>query len=210
MVGYMNTVVIVDDHPLIRVALRMLLVQEGFEVVAEADNGFDAIVCIKKQIPDFVILDLGIPQIDGLNVIRCITEINLPVSFLVFTALDFHHDIVQCVRAGARGYVNKAEELGELVKAIREVQSGHCFFPCLANAPSDPISETELIKLLSQKEMDVFRYLTKGVNNRTIAQLMSVSEKAVSTYKTRVLKKLKARNLVGLIVIARRCGLVRD
>jgi two-component system response regulator EvgA len=206
----MNKVAIVDDHPMVRVALRMLLVQEGYEVVAEAGNGVDVIVCIKKQMPDFVILDLDIPQINGLEVIRCIAAVNLPVSFLVFTAQDFHHNIMNCMPAGARGYVAKAEELGDLIKALRTVQSGSCYFPSFTNAASDPISETELINLLSQREMDIFRYLTQGVNNRIIARRMSLSEKTISTYKARVMEKLKVDNVVGLFMIARRCGLVLD
>ncbi|UVM05740.1 response regulator transcription factor [Pseudomonas laurylsulfatiphila] len=206
MAGFMSGIMIVDDHPVVRLTLRMLLTQEGFEVVAEADNGADAINRIKKQMPHFVILDLDIPQISGLEVIRCITALNLPVSFLVFTAQDCLHDLMSCIQAGARGYIKKTEEFCEVVKALQAAQSGYSYFPSWVNNQSDQVCESKRINLLSQREMDVFRYLVKGVSNRNIALYMSLNEKTISTYKFRVLAKLKADNLVDLVMIAKRYG----
>ncbi|TPG65695.1 response regulator transcription factor [Pseudomonas arsenicoxydans] len=204
----MNKVLIVDDHPVIRLSLRMLLIQEGFEVVGEADNGLDAVSGIKKLQPNFVILDLGIPQLDGFGVIQRVKALNVPVSILVFTAQDSYHLVMRCIQAGAQAYVRKTEEIGELVRGLRATQSGYNFFPSWTAEQPLLGDEVALLKLLSQREMNVFYELIKGSTNKAIALSMGLSDKTVSTYKTRVLEKLNAGNLVELIMVARRCGLV--
>ena len=97
----MAKVVIVDDHPAIRMAVNMLLKQDGHLILAEVDNGVDAIAMTKNNRPDIVILDIGIPQLDGIEVIKRLKQLDMGVKILVLSAQSTHHVMVRCLQAGA-------------------------------------------------------------------------------------------------------------
>ena len=127
----MNKVLIVDDHPVIRLAVRMLMERHGYEVVAETDNGVDALQLAREHMPDIVILDIGIPKLDGLEVICRLASTKQAVSFkvLVLTSQAPGHFSMRCMQAGAAGYVCKQQDLTELLSAIKAVLSGYSYFP---------------------------------------------------------------------------------
>ena len=209
----MNKVLIVDDHPVIRLAVRMLMERHGYEVIAETDNGVDALQLAREQMPDIVILDIGIPKLDGLEVIARLTSTAMPIiKVLVLTSQAPGHFSMRCMQSGAAGYVCKQQDLTELLSAIKAVLSGYSYFPnqalhtvrtSLGNA-----SEADMVDRLSGREMMVLQQLARGKTNKEIADGMFLSNKTVSTYKTRLLLKLNARSLVDLIELAQRNGLV--
>jgi two-component system response regulator EvgA len=208
----MNKVLIVDDHPVIRLAVRMLMERHGYEVVAETDNGVDALQLAREHMPDIVILDIGIPKLDGLEVIARLASTTMPVKVLILTSQAPGHFSMRCMQSGAAGYVCKQQDLTELLSAIKAVLSGYSYFPNQAlhavRTSLVSASEAEMLDRLSGREMMVLQQLAKGKTNKEIADGMFLSNKTVSTYKTRLLLKLNARSLVDLIELAQRNGLV--
>jgi two-component system response regulator EvgA len=208
----MNTVFIVDDHPVIRLAIRMLLEHEGYEIVGETDNGVDAMQMIRECVPDLIILDISIPKLDGLEVLSRFNAMNSTLKTLVLTAQSPTLFAMRCMQSGAAGYVCKQEDLSELVSAIKAVFSGYNYFPSQALTPENcsdsNLSEVELFKLVNDRELMVLKLFAQGKTNKEIATGMFLSNKTVSTYKKRLMQKLKANSLVDLIELAKRNALV--
>jgi len=208
----MTTVFIVDDHPVIRLAIRMLLEHEGYEIVGETDNGVDAMQMVRECVPDLIILDISIPKLDGLEVLARFNAMNSTLKTLVLTAQSPTLFAMRCMQSGAAGYVCKQEELSELVSAIKAVFSGYNYFPSQALTPErhedGDCSEIELFKLVNDRELMVLQLFAQGKTNNEIAKGMFLSNKTVSTYKKRLMQKLKANSLVDLIELAKRNSLV--
>ncbi|MCJ1887887.1 response regulator transcription factor [Pseudomonas sp. LA21] len=208
----MSKVLIVDDHPVIRMAMRVLLEKEGHVVVGETDNGVDALSLVKDLVPDLVVLDIGIPRLDGLEVISRISAFELPLKILVLTGQSASLFAMRCMQAGASGFVCKQGGLAELVSAVSAVVAGYNYFPSTAirqtRRNSGQMDDQELIQRLSDREMAVLQYLANGYSNKEISEQMFISNKTVSTYKTRLLLKLNAHSLVDLIEFAKRNALV--
>ena len=208
----MTTVFIVDDHPVIRLAIRMLLEHEGYEIVGETDNGVDAMQMVRECVPDLIILDISIPKLDGLEVLARFNAMISTLKTLVLTAQSPTLFAMRCMQSGAAGYVCKQEELSELVSAIKAVFSGYNYFPSQALTPErhedGDCSEIELFKLVNDRELMVLQLFAQGKTNKEIAKGMFLSNKTVSTYKKRLMQKLKANSLVDLIELAKRNSLV--
>ncbi|PHX37198.1 LuxR family transcriptional regulator [Pseudomonas sp. NZIPFR-PS5] len=192
----MNSIFIIDDHPVIRMAIRMLLENENYEVVGETDNGVDAMQMVRECMPDLIILDISIPKLDGLEVLARFNAMNLPSKILVLTAQAPSLFAIRCMQSGASGYVCKQEDLSELVSSVKAVLSGYNYFPSQALAAS-------IKKEGDPNELERFKQ-----TNKEIAKGMFLSNKTVSTYKTRLMQKLKAKTLVELIEMAKRNSLV--
>lgn len=202
-------ILIVDDHPVVVLALKIILEQNGFEVIADTNNGVDALKLVKDLSPDAVILDIGIPQLDGLEVIERSRKLANPPPILVLTAQPSDHFVVRCIQAGASGFVSKQKDMTEVTGALRAILSGHSYFPILGNnITQSHQQEAELIKKLSTREMVVLQQLAIGLSNKEIADRMLLSNKTISTYKTRLLEKLNAKTLVDLIEIAKRNSII--
>lgn len=200
-------IMIVDDHPTIRLAVRMLLEREGHEIVAEADNGVDAVRLAKASLPDIAIIDIGIPLLDGLDVIGRLRNLGLQTSVLVLTSQPAAIFASRCVAAGASGYVNKGENLEELVNAVKAVAAGYGYVPRDSIVNRDYIDEQSAFAALTDRELMVLQYIVKGERIKDIAGTMLLSEKTVSTYKARIMQKLGAANNVELVDCARRNGI---
>ncbi|SEI69358.1 MULTISPECIES: response regulator transcription factor [unclassified Pseudomonas] len=208
----MNSIFIIDDHPVIRLAIRMLLENENYVIVGETDNGVDAMQMVRECMPDLIILDISIPKLDGLEVLARFNAMHLPSKILVLTAQAPSLFAIRCMQSGAAGYVCKQEDLSELVSSVKAVLSGYNYFPSQALAASlkkdgDP-NEIERFKLVNDRELMVLQLFAQGRTNKEIAKGMFLSNKTVSTYKTRLMQKLKAKTLVELIEMAKRNSLV--
>jgi two-component system, NarL family, response regulator EvgA len=208
----MNSVFIVDDHPVIRLAIRMLLEHEGYKVVGETDNGVDAMQMVRECTPDLIILDISIPKLDGLEVLSRFNAMSTPLKTLILTAQSPSLFAIRCMQSGASGYVCKQEELSELLSAIKAVFSGYNYFPSQALNPprgDDEVAvELDLFKSVNDRELMVLQLFAQGRTNKEIAKGMFLSNKTVSTYKKRLMQKLKAKSLVELIEMAKRNALV--
>lgn len=208
----MHSVFIVDDHPVIRLAVRMLLENEGYRVTGESDNGVDAMQMVRESAPDLIILDIGIPKLDGLEVLSRFNSMSVPLKVLVLTAQSPVLFATRCMLSGACGYVCKQEDLSELLSAIKAVLSGYNYFPSQAINPlrqqENGNSEMDLFKTVNDRELMVLQLFAQGKSNKEIASGMFLSNKTVSTYKKRLMQKLKANSLVELIEMAKRNALV--
>ncbi|WP_312931527.1 response regulator transcription factor [Pseudomonas sp.] len=206
----MHSVFIVDDHPVIRLAVRMLLENQNYKIVGESDNGVDAMQMVREARPDLVILDISIPKLDGLEVLSRLQSMGLPLKVLVLTAQSPALFALRCMQSGASGYVCKQEELGELLSAIKAVLSGYNYFPnqALTQTTHEDNSDLERFRLINDRELMVLQLFAQGRSNKDIARGMFLSNKTVSTYKKRLMQKLQVETLVELIDIAKRNALV--
>jgi two-component system response regulator EvgA len=203
---------VVDDHPFIRSSVKMLLKQENFEVVAEADNGADALQLAREHAPDLIVLDIVMPRLDGLEVISRLTALNLKSKIVVLTSKSAIFYSLRCMKAGAAGYISKTDDLDELTKAIKVIMDGYTFFPNLAISSvrrSDAqATDLEMIQNLSDRELMILQQLSLGLSNKEIGETMLLSSKTVSTYKSRLIEKLNVKSVVYLAEFAKRNQLI--
>ncbi|PVZ44040.1 response regulator transcription factor [Pseudomonas sp. CC120222-01a] len=206
----MNTVFIVDDHPVIRLAVRMLLENQNYKVVGESDNGVEAMQLIRETQPELVILDISIPKLDGLEVLSRFQAMALPLKVLILTAQSPALFAVRCMHSGAAGYVCKQEDLSELLSAIKAVLAGYNYFPSQAIHSNHETADSDLrlFRLVNDRELMVLQLFAQGRSNQEIAKGMFLSNKTVSTYKKRLMQKLQVDTLVDLIEMAKRNALV--
>lgn len=206
----MYTVFIVDDHPVIRLAVRMLLENQNYKIVGESDNGVDAMQMIRETLPDLVILDISIPRLDGLEVLSRFQAMALPSKVLILTAQSPALFAFRCMHSGAAGYVCKQEDLSELLSAIKAVLAGYNYFPSqIANMGHETAqTDLRLFRQVNDRELMVLQLFAQGRSNKEIASGMFLSNKTVSTYKKRLMQKLQVDTLVDLIEMAKRNALV--
>jgi len=198
MERFMKRIMIIDDHPIIRGTIASVLrADPELELVGECDDGEDGLKMVLEENPDLVIIDLDLPRLDGLSVIRRIREKNRKIFILVLSATPEHVMSGYARSVGANGYVGKGREISELITALKTILFGYDCFP----AAADAVTESGL-SALSAREVEVLIYLARGMSNRGVASRLSVSDKTISTYKGRILEKLGISSLAGLIEFA--------
>ncbi|MFK0087833.1 response regulator [Pseudomonas sp. NPDC090755] len=208
----MQKALVVDDHPFIRSTVCTLLRQDRLEVIGQADNGLDAVRMAREYVPDIMILDITLPGLDGLEVIARTRAMERPAKVLVLTSQQADYFSLRCMRAGALGFVSKSDDLVELSKAVTAVLSGFTYFPAVAfssvNRHDIQATEAQRIASLSDRELMILQQLARGLSNKAIGEAMLLSNKTISTYKTRLLEKLRVKSQVDLANIARRNQLI--
>ena len=207
----MEKVLIVDDHPITRLALKILIEEDNRVVVGEVSDGIQAIQFVKKLQPDLVIIDIDIPVLNGIDVIKRLRQSGHEMGILVLSGKDSEHYIRRCATAGANGFMSKCKDLAELRDAIRAISKGYGFFPMnrarQGSHLDEESSDQRKIDELSPKELDVLRQLARGEKVVDIARGMNISDKTVSTYKSRLMMKLELKNLVDVLDFAQRHNL---
>ncbi|MFJ3370309.1 response regulator [Pseudomonas sp. NPDC086251] len=208
----MKSVLIADDHPVVRAAVKLVLMQEGFKRIYQASCGNEVLPMIREHSPDLVVLDLVMPSLDGLDVLARIASSDMPCRVLVFTSQEPMFFQERCMRAHAAAYVSKTNDLEHLHKAVHAVMAGYTYF---AQLPSSSVSlnalqrsEKQMVDTLSDRELTILQYLARGISNKLIGETMNLSHKTVSTYKTRVIDKLKVKSAVHLRDFALRNHLI--
>lgn len=203
----MAKILVVDDHPAIRMAVNILLQQDDHHIVAEVDNGVDAVSMARKYQPDMVVLDIGIPRLDGIEVIKRLKEMDADIKVVILSAQATHHIMVRCLQAGANGFISKLDDLSLLKTALVKIEKGQLYFPrdVIAGAKNaHEVDRKDLLSALSDREMSVLLQICQGHTNKQIAESMLLSEKTVSTYKSRLMQKLNVTTMVDLISLAKR------
>ena len=200
---------IVDDHPVVRDGLRgMFAGEDGFEVVAEATNGADAISKARAHAPDVVLMDLRMPEMDGVSAIRQMTELGIPARVLVLTTFDTDSDVLPAIEAGATGYLLKDAPRDELLRAVRSAAAGEAVLsPSVAARLLDqvrqPVKET-----VSQRELEVLQLVASGATNREVAERLFVSEATVKTHLLHIYAKLGVNDRAAAVGAAFEKGLL--
>ena len=196
----MIKVLLADDHSIVRAGLRRIVEESGdIEVVAEADDGREAIQLAQKTDPDVAVIDISMPGLDGLEVISQLQAVQPQLPILVLTMHEEGQYVVRAVQTGAMGYITKQSAPEQLVKAIRKVHAGQRYLTdeaaeALALRVARGTDGQSPLDSLSMRELQVLRRLAMGQTNREIARSYHISIKTVDTYRSRLLKKLNLRN----------------
>ena len=210
----MIKILLADDHALFRSGIRSILEEQpDMEVVAEAENGEEAINLMAKVAPDVVLMDVNMPGIGGIEATRRLLRMNPDSRVIALTALDDQPFPNQLLDAGAVGYVTKGCPADELHSAIRQVMQGKHY---LCNEVAQRLSLSKLVskrdstplETLSAREMQVMLMVTQGKKNQEISDTLFLSPKTISTYRTRLFEKLDVSNDVELTHFALRYGLI--
>jgi len=208
-------VLLVDDHQVLRDGLRALLEgEEDMLVIAEAGTGQDAIRLASELHPDVIVMDLGLPDGNGINAIREIREQEIPVHIVVLTMYSDRELVMKALEAGSDGYVPKSSAHSDLLQAIRTVYAGQRYLhPIAATAVVDGMLNkqegSQLLEKLSDREAEVLRYTAMGFTSRDIGDRLALSPKTVDTYRQRAMNKLELENRADVIRFALRAGLMQ-
>ncbi|MFK8333287.1 LuxR C-terminal-related transcriptional regulator [Pseudomonas sp. BJa5] len=207
----MSTVLVVDQLPIVRDGLRAVLERAGHQVLAEVDNGQDALLQCRQLHPELVILELLVPRLGGLDLLRRLRASHAGLKLLVYSVQEAGLYAARSLQAGADAYVCKTDAVAELERAVQAVSHGRSYFPREATRQEaqGPRSEVDSeLAQLSGRELTVLQMLSQGLNNKDIAEQLSLSYKTVSTYKARLHQKLNVGNDFQLLEVARSHGLV--
>jgi DNA-binding NarL/FixJ family response regulator len=209
-------VLVADDQSMVRAGFRMLLADEDdIEVVAEASNGLEAVDKAARFRPSVVLMDVRMPELDGLQATRRILAADDTPRILILTTFDLDEYVFEGLKAGASGFVLKDDSPEQLLAAIRTVAAGEALLsPTITkrviekfvhiSRPAPPKEFDEL----SERERDVFRMLARGLSNAEIGNELHISETTVKTHVTHILSKLGLRDRVQAVVLAYQSGLV--
>ena len=212
----MIRVLVADDQSMVRAGFRMLLGgEEDIEVVAEANNGLEAVAKAAKFEPNLILMDIRMPELDGLEATRRILAADSEARILVLTTFDLDEYVYEALRAGASGFVLKDDSPEQLLAAIRTVAAGDALLsPAVTKRVIQKFARTprpappKEIDELSEREQEVFRLMTRGLSNAEIGKQLFISETTVKTHVTHILQKLNLRDRVQAVVLAYQAGLV--
>jgi DNA-binding NarL/FixJ family response regulator len=218
-------VLLVDDQELIRIGFRMVLeAEDDIIVVGEAGDGRAAIAQSAVLAPDLVLMDIRMPELDGIAATEAIVRNHPQTKVLVLTTFDLDEYAFGAIRAGASGFLLKDAQRHEMISAVRAVHRGDAALspritrtllehvtPQLGTASATPApEESAALESLTERERDVFLAIGRGLTNAEIAQTLYVGESTVKTHVGRVLAKLGARDRIHAVILAHRLGLVGD
>jgi DNA-binding NarL/FixJ family response regulator len=200
---------IVDDHPVVRDGLRGLFEgEEGFEVVAEAENGADGVARAKAYDPDVVLMDLRMPGMDGVAAIRAMAGEQVRARVLVLTTFDTDSDVLPAIEAGATGYLLKDAPRDELLRAVRSAAAGEAVLsPTVASRLLDQVRQPAK-ETVSQRELEVLQLVSSGATNREVAERLFISEATVKTHLLHIYTKLGVNDRAAAVGAAFERGLL--
>jgi DNA-binding NarL/FixJ family response regulator len=213
-------VVIADDHPMVREGLASMLTAKGIEIVGEAATGKEAIDLVKQVSPSVVLMDVRMPDLDGLEACRMLHRDFPDLPVIIVTTYENPAYMAKAVSAGAAGYILKGTSREELLQAVRAVSEGGMLWDrglmqqvvrkTVQDLPITPAQEDEqLVEPLTAREREILALIAQGMNNREIAEALSVTVSTVKTHIEHILAKLQATDRVQAAVWAVRHGYVQ-
>lgn len=210
-------ILLADDHNVLREGMRLLLErQPGFEVVGDAEDGRQTLRLVQELNPDVVVMDIAMPNLNGIETTRRIAE-HFPRTAVV--VLSMHHDesyVLRSLKAGARAYLLKDALKSELISAIQAVAAGKSFFsPKVSQILQEDYvqslarkDEDDTFELLTDREHEILQLIAEGKTNKEVANLLSLSIHTVDTHRTHILQKLNLHSVPELILYAVRKGII--
>ncbi len=212
-------IVLIDDHTLFRVGLEGLLESRGIEIAASVDNGEDCVKLVEEKNPDVVLLDMRMPNINGIGILKILRDNKLSMPIVMLTTSTEESDLVESLRAGAQGYLLKDMEPDSLVIALRDIVDGKTVVapdlaPILAKAVQgkDDSSSTESSPFdeLTPRETEILGLLAEGQSNKAIARNLGISDGTVKLHVKAILRKLNVHSRVEAAVMAVEQGLSKN
>jgi two-component system response regulator NreC len=211
----MTRVLIADDHAIVRAGLRALLVEEAeFKLVGEAVGGYEAIELVEKTNPDVLILDLSMPDLDGISVTRKIKPQYPDMKILILTLHEDEALLKEAIKAGAAGYILKRAAEAELISAIRVILRGDLYVdPALVRGlfqepQQSQVEQKNPTESLTPRETEILRLIVEGYTNRQIGQELNISIRTVEGHRANISDKLGLHSRVELVRYARQNGLI--
>jgi DNA-binding NarL/FixJ family response regulator len=211
------TVLLVEDHKIMRDGVRALLDRSGeFAVVGDADNGPEAVQLCGEMRPDLVLMDLGLPGLNGVETTTALLRLSPGLKIIMLSMYDDEESVVSSIRAGARGYVVKRASAGDLLEALRVVARGgsylspHVSEQLLARirrGDADTSHRHPVLSQLTPREFQVLRLIVEGKASKEIAVMLDLGVETVRSYRKTMMKKLNVNNVAGLIRLALAAGL---
>lgn len=208
----MVTIILADDHPLMREGVRILLDRANFQIAGEASNGQEAVQLAEKHQPDIAVLDLAMPVMNGITAAAQIREISPRTKTVLLTMHTEEHHVLQALRAGVKACVTKTQAVEHLITAIREIGNGGVYLsPSVSGAVVQAYlarSETPFDPL-TDRERQVLQLVAEGNTTKEIASILGVAAKTAETHRVKVMDKLDIHSTAGLVRYAIRRGLVQ-
>jgi DNA-binding NarL/FixJ family response regulator len=208
------SILLADDHTVMRTGLRGLLEQQdGISVAAEAGNGREAVDKALELSPAVVLMDIGLPELNGIEATRQIARSGGPTKVIILSMHADHHFIMSAVKAGAKGYLLKDCSIDEVVRAVRTVAAGRSYFSSdiAGHVVTEYVTlskrDGEPAGLLTNKEREVLQLLAEGRSSRQIAGTLSVSERTVESHRHQIMRKLNIHSVAELTKYAIREGI---
>jgi DNA-binding NarL/FixJ family response regulator len=216
----MIRVLLCDDQALVRSGFRMILdARDDLEVVGEAEDGVQAIALARKLDPDVILMDVRMPELDGVEATRRLIANGSRARVLILTTFDLDEYVYEAIRAGASGFLLKDVQPSQLVDAIRVVAAGEALLaPSITRRLLDRFADTLPnatgapplgLDSLTERELEVLKLLAQGLSNAELAERLFLSETTVKSHISSVLRKLNLRDRVQAVVLAYEAGLVR-
>jgi DNA-binding NarL/FixJ family response regulator len=208
-------ILIVDDHPVVREGIGSMLKREpDFKIVGEASNGVEAVEKARELSPDVMLMDLRMPEMDGVEAITRIRQEMPEIKFIILTTYSDDEYIFKGIAAGARAYLLKDAPRDELFKAIRAVSRGESLIqPVVASRVLDKLAELSRknpsSETLSDREIEVLRLMAKGVSNSNIADELSITQSTVKTHITSIFQKLNVTTRTEAVTTALKRGIIQ-
>jgi two-component system response regulator NreC len=208
-------ILIADDHGVMRAGLRAMLDAEpAVQVIGEAANGEETLNLSNELHPDIVLLDIGMPDMDGIEVTRSMTKLSPPVKVLILSVYEEESLLREAIRAGASGYIVKRAAGDELIDAIQAVSKGYMYIhPAITRLLVSDLSPNldsskGALESLTPREMEVLGFIIRGFTNRQIAEALVISQRTVEGHRASLFGKLGLKNRVELVEFAEKYGLM--
>jgi DNA-binding NarL/FixJ family response regulator len=205
-------VVLADDHALVRQSLKSLLEREGFQIVAEASDGQEAVRRVESLKPDIAVMDISMPVLNGVEAARQINLSSPKAKTILLTQHDEQQYLSEALEAGVKGYVLKSQVANDLIQALRQVSRGEVYlspgvsgavmeaYRSKAHKPKDP---------LTSRERQVLQLIAEGKSTRDVASVLGISVKTAESHRSRLMQKLDIHETASLVLYAVRRGIVR-
>lgn len=202
-------ILLVDDHTLMMYGLRNLIEQnKKFQIVGEAVNGYEAIELFNKLHPDVVMMDISMPELDGIEATKKIKK-KKNAKVIIMSSFDDEKSLIQADMAGADGYLFKNCDRGELYEAITNVVSGQKYYSsAIPQSLIEKITEKKYLakvkpeKELTKREIEIIKAIAEGLSNKEISKKLFISDRTVNTHRTNIIMKLDVKNSVELVAKA--------
>jgi two-component system, NarL family, response regulator len=200
-------ILIVDDHPVVQAGLSSMLATQGeVEVIGSASSGEEALLMVQRDMPDILLLDLRMPGMNGIDTLRALKEMKASVRVIILTSFETDENIYRAVQAGAQGYLLKDTSQRQMLEAIATVHLGKRYIP---NQIAARLAERMLRSNLTARESEILEMLAKGLTNKQIGNVLSISENTVRNHVNSIMEKLEVSDRTEAVAVAIQQGIIQ-